>query len=201
MAVIPVKDSKPKVEACFSGPSPFDENKLKETINLKHKVGRPSKQEKEERRLRGLSIGLPPSTSEAEKARVEADAKSGEEEAHFVELCKADGVQKVLSALYKNGITLTTSGLLFALKVPKKFFPDHPVPEEDAKAWALALTDVLIESYGAEEALKKLRLVTLIGLPIVHISERVYLARSVYHQAVVQEELKNRGAGIIQEIK
>jgi len=85
--------------------------------------------------------------------------------------CYSDGVQISIQTIYKKGLqSIIFIDFKFS-KIDTKFLPEKPISDNDAKAWALALTDYLIENFGPAQTLKYLRPCVLIGQPIIAIGQ------------------------------
>lgn len=94
-----------------------------------------------------------------------------EEDEELKAICYSDGIQMSIQALYKKGLMAVIFLDFKFSKIDSKFLPDKPVSDNDAKAWAKALTDYLIENHGAEKTLKYLRPIVLIGQPFIIVTQ------------------------------
>lgn len=167
------KASNPQPQNTTSGKNTkiLNEEKAESEFAKKQRLMGMTKEEKKQKAIAGLEI-----KSQTTNPR----SSSKESEERYRDLCFSNGIQKVIATLYSRGIILgIAAGFLF-MKIPRKYFPKDPVPEDDSGIWATCLTEWLVETFGPEQAYKSLTTVCILGLPVVHIGEALTVAKNKY---------------------
>lgn len=154
----------------------------------KRKVGRPSQKDKQKLVEKGWTFDNKEKSEDPESP----PPLTPEEDKRLRELALAPNNIKCVGAVYRKGLMVSIMTEFKWAKIPMNLLPEQPCTKEDAESWAYNFINILISKVGVERTGSILIWVTLLGQPLISITEAHNNAKSKMTIGMVQQEIDSR---------